>query len=127
PDNTAEFLNVDLANQKFIEYKNTNLTGFYKIFSGNELIDNIAVNHDKSESNPFYADKKDFEKYLEQINFKGNLIHIDKNKNPLEEINQARFGSELWRIFLLIAIILAVTEMTIARNVKKDLEGIKSQ
>ena len=127
PDSTAEFLNVDLANQKFIEYNNTNLTGFYKIFSGNELIDNIAVNHDKSESNPVYADKKDFEKYLEQMNFKGNLIHIDKNKNPIEEINQARFGSELWRIFLLIAIILAVTEMTIARNVKKDLEGIKSQ
>ncbi|MFN3872754.1 MAG: vWA domain-containing protein [Ignavibacterium sp.] len=127
PDSTAEFLNVDLANQKFIEYKNTNLTGFYKIFSGNELINNIAVNHDKSESNPVYADKKDFEKYLEQINFKGNLIHIDMNKNPLEEINQARFGSELWRIFLLIAIILAVTEMTIARNVKKDLESIKSQ
>ncbi|AFH50573.1 Hypothetical protein IALB_2870 [Ignavibacterium album JCM 16511] len=124
PDSSAEFINVDLANQKFVEYTNTDLTGFYKIFSANELANNIAVNHERSESNPVYADEKEFEKYLEQINFKGNLITIDKNKNPLEAINQARFGSELWRIFLLVAIILAVAEMTIARNVKKDLEGI---
>lgn len=127
PDSTADFLNLEPAGQKYIEYKNTNLTGIYKIFSGNELIDIVAVNHDKSESNPVYADKTDFEKYLQQINFKGNLIHIDKNKNPMEAINQARFGSELWRFFLLLAILLAVTEMTIARNAKKDLEVIKSQ
>lgn len=126
PDSTTDFLNLDLANRQYSEYKNTNLSGFYKIYSGNELIDNIAVNHDKSESNPVYADKNDFEKYLEQINFKGRLIAIDKNQNPLEAINQARFGSELWRIFLLVAIILAVIEMTIARNVKKDLEGINA-
>lgn len=126
PDSTTDFLNLDLANQQYSEYKNTNLSGFYKVYSGNELIDNIAVNHDKSESNPVYADKNDFEKYLEQLNFKGKLISIDKNQNPLEAINQARFGSELWRIFLLIAIILAVIEMTIARNVKKDLEGINA-
>ncbi len=37
---------------------------------------------------------------------------------------QARFGSELWRYFLLVAIILALIEMTIARNAKKELEGI---
>ncbi|BDQ03121.1 MAG: hypothetical protein KatS3mg037_1696 [Ignavibacterium sp.] len=126
PDSSADFINIDLVNQKFVEYTNTDLAGFYKIFSGNELIDNIAVNNEKSESNPVYADEKDFEKYLEQLNFKGNLIVVDKNKNPLETINQARFGSELWRAFLLIAIILAVIEMTIARNVKKDLEGINN-
>lgn len=126
PDNSAEFLNIDLTNQKFVEYTHTDLAGFYKIFSGNELIENIAVNHEKSESSPVYADARDFEKYLEQINFKGNLITINKNKNPLEAINQARFGSELWRIFLLVAIILAVLEMTIARNVKSDLEGIST-
>lgn len=126
PDSTVDFLNLEPAGQKSIEYKSTNLVGFYKIYSGNEIIDNVAVNHDRTESNLVYADKNDFEKYLEQINFMGNLIYIEKNKNPLEEINQARFGSELWRIFLLIAIILAVVEMSIARNVKKDLEGIKS-
>ncbi len=126
PDSTSDFLNVNLTNQKFIDYKNTYLTGFYKIFSGNELIDNIAVNHEKSESNPVYAEVKDFEKFLQQLNFKGKLIEIDVNQNPLESINQARFGSELWRMFLLIAILLAIIEMTIARNLKKEVEGIST-
>ncbi len=124
PDSTIDFLNVDLTNQKFVEYANTNLAGFYKIFSDNQLIDNIAINFESSESNPVYANEKDFEKYLEQINFKGNFIAVDKNKNPFETINQARFGSELWRMFLIIAILIAVTEMTLARNLKKEVEGI---
>jgi hypothetical protein len=36
-------------------------------------------------------------------------------------ILQARFGSELWRYFLLAAIILALIEMAVARNSKKEL------
>ncbi len=55
-----------------------------------------------------------------------NYVPIDKESNITEKILQARFGSELWRYFLLVAIILALVEMTIARNAKKDLEGIKS-
>lgn len=124
PDSTTDFLNIDLTNQKFVEYTNTNLAGFYKIFSDNQQIDNIAINFEPSESNPVYSNEKDLEKYLEQINFKGNFIIVDKNKNPFETINQARFGSELWRIFLMVAIILAITEMTLARNVKKEVQGI---
>jgi uncharacterized membrane protein len=124
PDSSSEFVNVDLANQKYFEYKNTDLAGIYKIYSGNQLSENIAVNHDKSESNPVYADENDFNRYLEMINFKGRLININKDLNPLDAINQARFGSELWRLFLLISILLALVEMTLARNVKKDIEGI---
>jgi len=41
-------------------------------------------------------------------------------------ILQARFGSELWRYFVLIAILLALVEMTIARNAKKEMEGLTS-
>lgn len=124
PDSLSEIINVNFGSQRFFEFKNTNLAGFYKIYSDNQLVDNIAVNFDKSESNPVYADENDFNKYIELLNFKGKLIHINKDINPIEAINQARFGSELWRIFLLIAILLAILEMTIARNVRKEVEGI---
>jgi len=40
-------------------------------------------------------------------------------------ILQARFGSELWRYFLLAAIILALVEMTVARNAKKEIAELK--
>lgn len=126
PDSTTEIINVDLTNQKYFDYKSTSLAGFYKIYAGNEIVDNIAVNFDKSESNPVYADENDFNKYLDMIKFKGKVININKEINPVDAINQARFGSELWRLFLLIAILLSILEMTIARNVKKEVEGIST-
>ena len=126
PDSTTEIINVDLTNQKYFDYKNTSLAGFYKIYSENKIADNIAVNSDKSESNPIYANENDFNKYLEMIKFKGKKININKEINPVDAINQARFGSELWRLFLLIAILLAILEMTVARNLKKEVEGIST-
>jgi len=70
------------------------------------------------------ADHAGFDDYLEKINFNGKHIRIDKNENPTQMILQARFGSELWRYFVLIAILLALVEMTIARNAKKEMEGL---
>ena len=48
-------------------------------------------------------------------------MKIDLNEDISQIILQARFGSELWRYFLLAALILALIEMTIARSAKKEL------
>ena len=61
-----------------------------------------------------------------KINFNGRHVPIDKSENPTQMILQARFGSELWRYFVLIAILLALVEMTIARNAKKEIDGLTS-
>jgi len=34
---------------------------------------------------------------------------------------QARFGSELWKYFLIAALLIAFVEMLVARKAKKDL------
>jgi hypothetical protein len=52
-------------------------------------------------------------------------VRIGKEENPLQVILQARFGSELWRYFLITALLLALVEMTIARNIKKELAEVK--
>jgi uncharacterized membrane protein len=125
PDKTDEFINLsDNVRNDYLAFSNTSVTGSYKFYSGENLIENISVNTDPTESKIDYADESEFENYLEQIKFAGKYVSIDKESNVVEKIMQARFGSELWRYFLLIAIILALVEMTIARNAKKDLEGI---
>lgn len=128
PDKSEEFINPDQnLNRNYFTYQNTQTAGSYKIYSGEKLIEDISVNTDPTESKTEYADKNDFEDYLSQINFKGVYTSIDKEENILQKIMQERFGSELWRYFLLAAIILALVEMTIARNTKKELEGINNQ
>ncbi len=125
PNKSDEFINLkDYSGRDYLAYSNTNLAGSYKFYSGENQIENISINTDPTESKTEYVNESEFENYLEQIKFAGKFISIDKEENITEKIMQARFGSELWRYFLLVAIILALVEMTIARNAKKDLEGL---
>ncbi len=125
PDNSEEFINfTDNNPRNYFAYTNTSTAGSYKFYLGDRQIEDISINTDPKESNTDYAEESDFENYLKQINFKGKFTQIDKESNVTEKIMQARFGSELWRYFVLVAIILALIEMTIARNTKKELEGI---
>jgi len=122
PDNTNEFINpVDLPLSGVLTYDNTNLNGIFKIFSGDNVIDEIPVNHNSLESVTKSLNDDEFDKYLSAINFKGTRFNMNKDENPVEVIQQARFGSELWKIFILAAIITALIEMLVARNVKKEL------
>ncbi len=127
PDKSEEFINLtDNLSRDYLAYSNIDIAGNYKFYSGDKLIDDISINTDPSESKTEYADEKDFENYLKEIKFGGNYISIDKESDITEKILQARFGSELWRYFLLAAITLALIEMTIARNTKKEVEGLSS-
>jgi hypothetical protein len=125
PDKSEELVNLtDNSGRDYLNYSNTSVAGAYKFYLGDNQIENISINTDPTESKTEYADQSVFEDYLKQINFNGKFTSIDKDSNITEKIMQARFGSELWRYFLLIAIILALVEMAIARNTKKDLEGM---
>ena len=125
PHKSEEFINLsENTGRDYLSYSKTNIAGYYKFYSSDNLLEDISINTDPTESKTVYADESEFEAYLKEIKFDGKYISIDKESNITEKIMQARFGSELWRYFVLIAIILALIEMTIARNAKKDLEGL---
>jgi hypothetical protein len=122
PDNTEDFLTLDPNSESsVVKYDNSNLTGNYKILSSSKVIDEVSVNADPMESKVSYLEKKDFENYLSTINFNGKIFFLNKEENISDTILKARFGSELWKHFLIIALLLAFVEMFVARNAKKDL------
>ncbi|NCS88569.1 MAG: hypothetical protein GW789_07495, partial [Ignavibacteria bacterium] len=92
--------------------------------NGTELIDLVSVNTIPGESITEYLSMNDFREYLKKISFKGSFVEINKDGDVSATIMQARFGTELWKIFLLIALILAAVEMLVARSAKKDLAQI---
>lgn len=127
PENNQDVINIDdLQTANFIFYDNTFITGNYEFFSGGKLLSVANVNNDPVESITEYLSESEFEDYLTKINFGGKYIPIDKNENPTQLILQARFGSELWRYFVILAILLALIEMTVARNAKKELIEVTS-
>lgn len=122
PDKTQEFINLEKSGSlNFITYNRTYTAGNYKFYSGEKNIAGISVNANPEESVTKYLRDEDFQKYLNEIHFKGKLISISKSENPSQIVMQSRFGSELWRWFLIAALITALVEMAIARSAKKDL------
>ena len=124
PDQTEDFIQMnDLKAQNF-HYKKTNLAGIYRVISSDKIISVFAVNHHNSESKQEYFSLDDFRNFLNDLKFSGQLIKIDPNENPIEKINQSRFGTELWKLFVLLAIITAIIEMIISRNNKKEIQSL---
>jgi len=125
PDDREDFINLTGDERgDFLIYQNTKTAGSYEVYSGEQKLEEISVNTDPAESITKYYSDSDIKSYIEKINFDGTFIIIDKDEDPVNVILQARFGSELWKYFLLIAILLALIEMTIARNAKKELAGL---
>jgi hypothetical protein len=123
PDGRSETLNTE--GEEYLSYNNTGTAGIYRVSFGDEIINKIVLNTDPAESAIRYISEDDFEDYLKKIGFAGTFVNVDPYGNPASEILQARFGSELWKIFAVITLLLALMEMTIARSAKRDLAVIQ--
>lgn len=126
PDETEEYLNIsEIENRNYLSYSKTDELGVYEFYSGEELIDFASVNFDPSETNTDIIKEDELEEYLSKITNKNNIIYIDPSDDYQEEIKQARFGTELWKYFLIAAFIVALIEMFVSKNSKKDFAEIK--
>ncbi len=127
PDNTQDVLSLNQNEENlFIKYGKSYLTGNYRITSGSKVIDEVSVNADPLESKVKYLDKTAIENYLKKIEFRGKFFWMSKDENINDTILNARFGSELWKHFLIIALLLAFVEMLVARSAKKDLVEVSN-
>ena len=125
PDGLEELENIsDKNTSNNLAFTNDEEPGNYKFYSSDKLLATVSVNTDPEESVTKYISSGEFEDYLNKINFNGKIIEINKSDDPTQIILQARFGSELWRYFVLIALILALIEMAVARSSKKDISGL---
>ncbi|HET54547.1 MAG TPA: hypothetical protein ENN33_04950 [Ignavibacteria bacterium] len=90
-------------------------------------MDYAVVNFDPAETVSQYLNKDDIEKYFAEIISSDKYTFIDPNNNYKESIKQARFGTELWKYFLIAALFIALLEMYVSKNSKKDFTEIKSK
>jgi len=127
PDKSNDVINLNGSSSDFLSYNKSYEDGNYHVYSGDQLLNVVSVNSNPVESNTNYISDNEFDEYLNKINFIGSYVRISKDENPVQKILQARFGSELWRYFLLVAILLALLEMTIARSAKKEMVEVTNE
>ena len=126
PDRSEEFINLDTeAKSNFWKYNNSDLVGIYEFYSEDKLVEAVAVNVNLQESSLNQISSDNFETLLLNNGFIGIILNMDNN-NYKDEISQARYGSELWQLFLIIALILALIEMYVAKSAKNELAELNN-
>ena len=119
-----EFVPLDkLLETKIYSYTSTGKAGFYKIYSNKKLFSAYSVNPDPLESIPEFWETEELIEHFNKDNIAA--ISLDADSGIADQINQIQFGSELCKHLILLAIILAIVEMFVARTSKKDLVTIQ--
>lgn len=113
---TPEFRGADVL----LKIENTEQPGNYRILHNDQTLTVFSVNPWKEESQMVFYSEKELNSIL------SNLLIIADRSAAEQLILQSRFGKELWKHFLLIAIILLFLEMVIARTGSKK-EFVKSE
>jgi len=113
PDGSFEKVKPQIGDGMYqVNFQQTDLMGIYTLHSNEEKIDNWAVNYWPSES--------DFEllpeKELTELVGENNITFIDSERQIKENVLNTRYGKELWKYFIAIALILLLAEMIIARE-----------
>ena len=90
-----------------------------------KIIQSVSVNANPLESKTDYASQAEITEYFTKIKSAAKLIFVNKDESPENLIKQARFGTELWKYFLIFALLLALIEMMISKSSKKDLISLK--
>ncbi len=96
-------------------------TGFYRFFEDKNLKSVFPVNIKASESHPETISYDAFRNFIAGAGFMGEIRKIDARGGVAGLLDELRFGTELWKLLLILALILMVTEMLVAGNSKRDI------
>lgn len=99
--------------------------GVYTVYTpGNKIASIISVNPQSSESVLIAYEPGDLEKSLrKKVGDEVAINYIYDPNNITGKILRARIGTELWQLFILLALLFAAAEMIIERNSKAETEG----
>ena len=120
PGNENEFISFDGKETEF-QYVNTKQLGVYYFTSLSKTIQSVAINANPLESKMDFAEQADISEYFSKIRSTAKLTFINKSESPENIIKQERFGTELWKYFVLLAFVFALIEMFVSKSSKKDL------
>lgn len=121
PSGDDEYISDDQIQSALFTWRATGRTGIYDLLSGEEVLERKSVNHDPAESVTLASAEEEIKDYFKKSGAANEPVILSYGSDITQEINQARFGAELWKFFLLLALLTAIAEMAVARVGKKEL------
>ena len=123
PDGMEVLVNMQQRSMnRSIRFSDIDINGIYSIKAGNIILDKFAVNINPDESNTTPSSEKRQEKMLMHIGITDRVVHIIHQMQEVQRIiTEARLGAELWKQFLIAALLIAIVEMFVARDNKRSI------
>ncbi len=121
PDERLIKILPEINNEKILlELENTQKPGIYRFFHNSTQLGLRAINIDQRESDFGKISEKRIKEF-----FPNSKVYFINNIDRLEQIvSKSRFGRELWKEMILLALGLLIIEMLIAKS-KKDKNSEK--
>ncbi len=113
PDGTRAKVRMDIARGTYsLHYQDTQQTGIYRLYNGDTVVAQWAVNFDAKEVETTAMD-------LAEIRDRfgiDRVVVVDPASALEPQLVQTRFGRELWKVLLAIALALVLLETWLARE-----------
>jgi hypothetical protein len=120
PENLRGILNPEYSKAKIIlKLDGLKKPGIYRLQSGENLLDQLAVNLDPKDSDLEPLKNAELKREIKE---RDNIFVIEPDQNLEKEVLKTRYGKELRKNFLWLALGLLILEMLISKSRKKDLE-----
>lgn len=94
------------------------LPGVYALASGDDILRSIAVNTDPVESDLTRVDDQTRIDFFSRLGI-DNAAELGRDIDVRQAVAQERYGVELWKYMLGLALLCALIEMLVARDVKR--------
>jgi hypothetical protein len=121
PDATEEILQptVQSSTQMF-PLKHLTMSGCYELRNGQTTIAVFAVNVDRRESDDRKISSEELSEFWKRLGIEPAAVQsLRPNEQLQSTILQSRFGVELWKYCIGMALLMALVEMLIARDSRK--------
>jgi len=117
---------ASLPQSAFLDLPSLIMPGGYKISDPNgKPLATLSVNVIPSESFVISLSEEEISENLSSmIEGDNDVLYYDRELNIVEIIEEAKTGTELWQLFLVLSILTALIEMLVSRNKKADTEKI---
>ncbi len=108
---------ADLTGGMSLQFGKPEITGVYGVFSKDKNpITSLIVNQSSKEGHLIYKNLQESMSALKKrLNHPESLLLLNKNESIANSVAKARIGTELWRFFILLALLCAITEMIVAK------------
>lgn len=94
------------------ELQDLNIPGNYEIKQGSEILSVISVNVDAEK---LLAEQSSPDELVVDVD---NVEIIDENENINQKVKEARFGEEIWKYFIALALLILLLESFVVKKIE---------